>query len=131
MQFDHLKRREFITLLGGGVAWPVVARAQQGERVRRIGGLMGFAENDPEARLWVARFTQGLTESGWTVGRNLRMDIRWEADNSMDQMQIFAKELVTFQPDVILSSTTLATEALHRETRTIPIVFVIVSDPVG
>ena len=86
-----MKRRDFITLLGGAAAWPVAARAQQGERARRIGVLMGFAENDPEARLWIARFTQRLSELGWTVGRNLRMDIRWEADSSIDQMQIFAR----------------------------------------
>jgi putative ABC transport system substrate-binding protein len=122
-------RREFITLLGGSAAWPLAARAQQGERVRRIGVLMGFADNDPEARLWITRFTQGLSELGWIVGRNLQMDIRWDADSSIDQRQIFAKELVSLQPDVILSSTTPATAALHRETRTIPVVFVIVSDP--
>src|ERR1700746_1125889 len=131
MHFDPLKRREFITLVGGAVAWPVVARAQQGERVRRIGVLMGFAENDPEARLWIAEFTQGLSELGWIVGRNLRMDIRWEADSSSDQIRIFVKELVSLQPDVIFSSTTTAPDALHRETRTIPVVFVIVSDPIG
>src|SRR5215471_3429603 len=124
-------RREFITLLGGSAAWPLAARAQQGERVRRIGVLMGFADNDPEARLWITRFTQGLSELGWIVGRNLQMDIRWDADSSTDQSQIFAKELVSLQPDVILSSTTPATAALHRETRTIPVVFVIVSDPLG
>jgi hypothetical protein len=147
MQFDPLKRREFITLVGGAVAraqqvfpgarrarWfrpkprcctyclscvPLRREATLGERVRRIGVLMGFAENDPEARLWIAEFTQGLSELGWIVGRNLRMDIRWEADSSSDQMRIFAKELVSLQPDVILSSTTTATDALHRETRTI------------
>ena len=126
-----MKRREFITLLGSAAAWPVVARAQQGERVRRIGVLMGFADNDPEARLWIARFTQELSELGWIVGRNLQMDIRWDADSSIDQRQIFAKELVSLQPDVILSSTTPATAAIHRETRAIPVVFVIVSDPIG
>jgi putative ABC transport system substrate-binding protein len=126
-----MKRREFITLLGGAAAWPLAARAQQRDRLRRIGVLMGFAENDPEARLWIVRFTQGLSELGWVVGRNLRMDIRWEADGSIDQMRIFARELVNLQPDVILSSTTPATDALHRETRTIPVVFVIVSDPIG
>ena len=126
-----MKRREFITLLGGAAAWPLAARAQQRDRLRRIGVLMGFADNDPEARLWIARFTQGLSELGWIVGRNLQMDIRWDADSSIDQRQIFAKELVSLQPDVILSITTPATAALHRETRTIPVVFVIVSDPIG
>jgi ABC-type uncharacterized transport system substrate-binding protein len=124
-------RREFITLLGGAAAWPLAASAQLGDRVRRIGVLMGYAENDPEATLWMARFTQGLSELGWIVGRDLRMDIRWDADGSIDQRQIFAKELVNLRPDVILSSTTPATDALHRETQTIPVVFVIVSDPIG
>ena len=97
-ELHHASRRR------GGVA--LVARAQQGERVRRIGVLMGFADNDPEARLWIARFTQGLSELGRIVGRNLQMDIRWDTDSSMDQRQISAKELVSLQPDVILSSTT-------------------------
>ena len=132
MQFVQLKRREFIAVLGGAAAaWPLAALAQQGEHVRRIGALMGFAENDPEARLWIAKFIQGLSELGWIVGRNLQMDIRWDAESSIDQRQIFAKELVSLQPDVILSITTPATAALHRETRTIPVVFVIVSDPIG
>jgi putative tryptophan/tyrosine transport system substrate-binding protein len=126
-----MKRREFIAGLGIAAMWPVVARAQQPERVRRIGVLMGFADSDREARLWIAKFTEGLSELGWIVGRNLRMDIRWEADSSIDQMRIFAKELVNLQPDVILSSSTAATDALHRETQTIPVVFVIVSDPIG
>src|SRR5262245_55085505 len=97
-----IERREFIVTLGSAAAWPVVARAQQGERMRRIGVLMGFADNDPEARLWIARFTQGLSELGWIVGRNLQMDIRWDADSSIDQRQIFAKELVSLQPDVMI-----------------------------
>ena len=88
-----MQRRKFIAGLGSAAAWPVVVRAQQGERVRRIGVLMGFAENDPEARLWVGEFTRGLSELGWIVGRNLRMDLRWEADSSSDQIRIFAKEL--------------------------------------
>jgi len=124
-------RREFIAGLGSAAAWPVVARAQPSDRVRRVGVLMGFGDNDPEARLWIARFTQGLSDLGWIVGRNLQMEARWAADSSNDQMQIFAKELVNLQPDVILSSSTVATDALHRETRTIPVVFVIVSDPIG
>jgi putative tryptophan/tyrosine transport system substrate-binding protein len=101
--------------LGSAAAWPVVARGQQ--RERRIGVLMGFSDNDREATLWIARFTQGLSELGWTVGRNLRMDIRWEADSSINQMQLFAKELVNLQPDVILTSSTVATDALHRKRR--------------
>ena len=127
-----IQRREFIAGLGSAAAWPVVmASAQQGDRVRRVGVLMGFADSDPEAKLWIARFTQGLSDLGWIVGRNLQMETRWAADSSNDQMQIFARELVNLQPDVILSSSTVATDALHRETRTIPVVFVIVSDPIG
>jgi putative ABC transport system substrate-binding protein len=126
-----MRRREFITLLGGAaVAWPLAARAQQGERVRRIGVLMAFDENDSRAKAWLARFIQGLSELGWTAGRNLRMDVRWAGDN-VDRMRMFAKELVNLQPDVILAFGTPVTAALKRETRTIPIVFAIVSDPVG
>jgi putative tryptophan/tyrosine transport system substrate-binding protein len=126
-----MKRREFITLLGGAAAtWPLVARAQQGSRMRRIGVLMQFAENDPVAMAQLSGFMQGLAELGWTDGRNLRMDLRWAA-GSVDRARMFAKELVDLQPDVILAHTTPATAALQRETRTIPIVFAVVSDPVG
>jgi putative ABC transport system substrate-binding protein len=98
--------------------------------MRRIGVLMNVDENDPEAKVWLSGFTQGLSELGWTDGRNLRMDVRW-AGERVNQIRNFAKELVGLQPDVILASGTLATAALQRETRTIPIVFVIVADPVG
>ena len=126
-----MKRREFITLVGGGVAaWPLAARAQQVERMRRIGVLMAFDENDPKAKGWLSNFTQGLAELGWTDGHTARMDVRWAA-GSVDRMRTFAKELVEREPDVIVASTTPVTAALQRETRTIPIVFVIVSDPVG
>jgi putative tryptophan/tyrosine transport system substrate-binding protein len=114
-----LKRREFITLLGGSAAaWPLVARAQQGNRMRRIGVLILFG------------FMQELAQLGWTDGRNLQMDLRW-AVGSVDRTRTFAKELVDLQPDVILAHSTPATAALQRETRTIPIVFAVVSDPVG
>jgi putative tryptophan/tyrosine transport system substrate-binding protein len=126
-----LKRREFIGFIGGAAAaWPLYARAQQPERMRRIGVLMAFDENDPQTRGWLANFTQGLGELGWTDGRTVRMDVRWAA-GSVDRMRTFAKELVELQPDVIFASTTPVTAALQRETRTIPIVFVLVSDPVG
>src|ERR1017187_5088236 len=126
-----MRRREFITLLGGTVAaWPLAARAQQPERMRRIGVLMAFDERDARAKGWLSRFTQGLSELGWTEGRNLQMEVRWAAD-SVDRMRMFAKELVELRPDVILSFGTPVTAALQRETRTIPIVFAIVSDPVG
>jgi putative ABC transport system substrate-binding protein len=124
-----MKRREFIAGLGAA-AWPVVARAQQQERVRRVGVLMGADENDSQRKGWLSAFTQGLAELGWTNGRNLRMDIRWAGDN-VDRMRMFAKELADLQPDVIFSHTTPVTAALQRQTRTIPIVFVFVGDPVG
>jgi putative tryptophan/tyrosine transport system substrate-binding protein len=116
--------------LGGAVAWPFAARAQQPGRMRRIGVLMGLDENDPDAKVSLSDFTQGLSELGWTDGRNVRIDVRWAGDN-VDRMRMFAKELVNLQPDVILSQNTAPTAALHRETRTIPIVFVTVADPVG
>ena len=107
-----------------------VARAQQDERVRRIGVLMAYDESDPEAKTFLSAFTQGLAELGWAEGRNLRMDVRWTA-GSVDRMRMYAKELVDLQPDVIFATRTPATAALQRETRTIPIVFVDVSDPIG
>jgi putative ABC transport system substrate-binding protein len=126
-----MKRREFITLIGGAaVVWPCAAHAQQPDRMRRIGVLMGFGENDPEAKAQLSGFMQGLADLGWTDGRNLRMDFRWAADN-IDRMRMFAKELVDLRPEMILSGTTPVTAALQRETRTIPIVFAGISDPVG
>jgi ABC-type uncharacterized transport system substrate-binding protein len=129
-----VRRREFITLLGGAAVpsmlWPLYARAQQPDRMRRIGVLMAFDENDPKTKGWLSNFTQWLAELGWTDGHTVRMDVRWAA-GSVDRMRTFAKELVQLQPDVIFASTTPVTAALQRETRTIPIVFVIVSNPVG
>ena len=125
-----MKRREFITLLGGAAAWPLAAHAQQPERMRRIGVLMGFDENDPEAKGWLSGFMQGLAELGWSDGRNMRMDVRWTAGNP-DRMRAFAKDLVDLKCDVILSQTTPVTAALQLETQTIPIIFVMVADPVG
>ena len=125
-----MRRREVITLLGGAAAWPVAARAQQGQPMRRIGVLMAFNETDSRAKGWLFRFTSGLSELGWTNGSNLRIDVRW-AGNDVKQMRLSAKELVGIKPDVILSFGTPVTAALQRETRTIPIVFAIVSDPVG
>src|SRR5271170_3692122 len=126
-----MRRRDFITLVGGAAAtWPLAARAQPDERMRHVGVLMAFNENDPRATVWLSRFTQGLTELGWADGHNLLMDVRWAGDD-VDRMRMFAKQLVNLQPDVILAFGTPVTAALQRETRTIPIVFVIVSDPVG
>src|ERR1700694_4458737 len=126
-----MRRREFITVLGGAaMAWPRIAHAQQTDRMRRIGVLMALGENDPEAKAWLSAFTQGLQELGWTDGRNLRMEVRWAAGD-VDRMRMFAKELVGLQPDVILSIGTPVTAALQRETRTIPIGFVGPSDSLG
>jgi putative ABC transport system substrate-binding protein len=126
-----VRRREFITLLGGAAAWPLAARAQQAERMRRIGVLMGYAENDSDAQARVAGFREGLQKLGWTEGRNIRIDTRWVAPDDAESMQRFAKELVALQPDLIISSITPTTAALLQETRTIPIVFAQIADPVG
>jgi putative tryptophan/tyrosine transport system substrate-binding protein len=126
-----MRRREFITLLGGAVAvWPLTARAQRTERMRRIGVLVGSAESDPESVPRVTAFERGLTELGWVSGRNVLIDYRWAA-GEYAHMQGLAKELVELQPDVLLASSTPVVAALARETGTIPIVFVVVSDPIG
>jgi len=125
-----MRRREFIAGLGSAaVAWPALARAQQGDRIRRIGVLMSFAE-DPETKAFLSVFLQGLAELGWTGGHNVRIEVRWAAAN-VDRARMYAKELVDLQPDMILAQGTPMTAALQRETRTIPLIFVNVSDPVG
>jgi putative ABC transport system substrate-binding protein len=124
-----MRRREFIAGLGAA-AWPMTARAQQGERVRRIGVLMPFDENDPIAKPRVSALTQALAGLGWIDGRNLRMDLRW-AGVDINRMRSLARELVGLQPDIMLASGTAATAVLQPETRTIPIVFVNLSDPVA
>ena len=124
-----MKRRKFITLLGGAAAWPVVARAQQGDPVRRIGILMGSADN-AEYRPRVALFIQTLAQLGWTDGRNVIIDIRWNS-NDPQRMAEQARELVQLKPDVILASPSRVVFPVQKETRTIPIVFVTVSDPIG
>jgi len=124
-------RREFIAGLGGATAlWPLASRAQQPDRLRRVGVLMGFDENDPEAKRWLSGFTEALAQLGWADGRNLRIDFRW-AGGIVDRARFLATELVALQPDVILSTSTFTTAALQRETRTVPIIFVLVADPVG
>jgi len=125
-----MRRREFIAGLGSAAAWPLAARAQQPERMRRIGVLMGWNEMDREAQSNLAAFVQELQQLGWTDGRNMRIDYRW-SNGDVDRMQVFAKELADSAPDAILAHTTPVTAALQQATRTIPIVFVIVSDPVG
>jgi ABC-type uncharacterized transport system substrate-binding protein len=127
----QMERRAFITLLGGAAAaWPLAAHAQQGDRVRRIGVLIGLDEDDPAAKLRVFAFTQALAELGWTDGRNVRIDIRW-AGVDINRIRALAQELVGSQPDIILASSLPAVAAVQRETRTIPIVFSIVADPVA
>jgi putative tryptophan/tyrosine transport system substrate-binding protein len=130
MQFDQLKRREFITLLGGGAAaWPLAARSQPTERVRRIGVLSGFAENDPQAQAEITAFRQGLQRLGW-MGRNIRIAYRW-GQGELDRTRTVARELIALQPEAVLAASTPAVKALLGETRTVPIVFVRVADPLG
>jgi putative tryptophan/tyrosine transport system substrate-binding protein len=123
-------RREFITLLGGAAAWPLAARAQQGERVRRIGVLLGFAADNTDGRARLAAFLQSLQQLGWTEGRNMRIDIRWGGGDA-ERHRRYAAELVALAPDVILASSSPAVGPLLQATRTIPIVFTAVTDPVG
>jgi putative tryptophan/tyrosine transport system substrate-binding protein len=126
-----MRRRQFIALVGGAtVALPFAVDAQQVERVRRIGVLMGFAETDPTARSWVIAFRDALTKLGWTEGSNLRIELRWAAADP-DRIRTLARELVELRPDAIFDQTTPVTGALARETQTIPIVFVYVADPIG
>jgi putative ABC transport system substrate-binding protein len=125
-----MKRRNFITLLGGAAAWPLAARAQQGDRVRRISVLMPRDENDPAAKTSVSAFTQALASLGWTDGRNARIDLRW-AGADINRIRALAQELVSLKPDIIFTSGTAAPAVLQRETRTIPIVFANVADPVA
>jgi len=125
-----VQRREFITLLSSVAAWPIAARAQQPDRMRLIGVLMGYVESDRAAQSWLAAFRGALRKLGWTEGSNLRIEVRWSA-NDPARMRTLAKELVDLRPNVLLGSSTPVTGALARETRTIPIVFAGVSDPIG
>jgi putative tryptophan/tyrosine transport system substrate-binding protein len=125
-----MRRREFLGALGGAAAWPLAARAQQGERMRRIGVLMNFAVDDPEAQSRNAGFLQGLSELGWAVGRNVRIDLRWGAGDT-DRHRQYAAELLALAPDVILANSSAALSSLLQATRTVPIVFTTVADPVG
>ena len=125
-----MRRREFITLIGGAAAWPLVARAQQGERVRRIGVLMNLSADDPEGPPRIAAFSQTLRQLGWTVGHNVQIDYRWGAGDA-DLYRKYAAELVAHAPDVIVASNTSSVRALQMATRTTPIVFASAVDPVG
>ena len=125
-----IPRREFMALLGGATAWPLVATAQQDGAMRRVAVLMAFGEGDPGGQARVAAFREGLQELGWAEARNIRIDTRW-ATADVALIERLAKELVALQPDLILSNSTPTTAALLQQTRTIPIVFAVVSDPVG
>ena len=125
-----MKRREFITLLGGATAWPLAAQAQQRERMRRVAVLMSFGADDAEGQSRVTAFAQGLQELGWSEGRNLRVEYRWAAGNA-DNIRKYAAELVATKPDVIVGSGTPTVTSLEQATRTVPVVFVQVTDPVG
>jgi putative ABC transport system substrate-binding protein len=126
----YVRRREFIGGLGGAAAWPLAARAQQGNRVRRIGVLLPLDESDPGQKHRLSVFTQALAGLGWTDGRNVRIDLRW-GGGDINRIRTLAQELVGLQPDIVLAGSTLPTVALQRETRTIPIVFVGLFDPVS
>jgi ABC-type uncharacterized transport system substrate-binding protein len=126
-----MRRRDFVKgIVGSAVSWPLAARAQQAERMRRIGVLMAYAVSDSEAQDYLAAFREALQKLGWREGRNIEIETRWAALEPK-AMQQFAKELVSLQPDLILSQTTPTTVALLQQTRTIPVIFGIASDPVG
>jgi len=124
-----MKRREFVTLLGGAAAWPLAARAQQPGQTRRIGVLLGFSESDPEAQTWMTALQDGLQKLGWVRNRNLHIDYRWSGSN-VNRLRALAKELVNLQPDLIVAGATQAAVALLQEARSTPILFVQISDPV-
>jgi len=125
-----MRRRAFITILGGVAAWPLAGHAQQPERVRRVGVLIAFPENDPITQALVTAFAQALARLGWIEGKNIRIDYRFAAGDAA-LFKTYAAELVGLSPDAILASTAPAVAALRQQTRTIPIVFVLVTDPVG
>ena len=125
-----MKRREFITLLGVSAVWPLVARAQQGERMRRVGVLLPAAADNADFQVWVGAFQQGLALLGWTIGRNVRIDMRWGARDA-ELIRRYAAELVGLAPDVILAHGISTVGPLRQATRTVPIVFPVMGDPVG
>jgi putative tryptophan/tyrosine transport system substrate-binding protein len=126
-----MRRREFITLLGGAAAWPLSARAQQHGRIRRVGVLMNLAEDDPDSKLRLMAFQQGLEKLGWSEGRNIHLDVRFALPTNEQQVQMLVKELLALSPDVVVAPGTAPTAAFRRESRNVPIVFIAVGDPVG
>jgi ABC-type uncharacterized transport system substrate-binding protein len=126
-----MRRRDFFGLIGGAAAWPVAARAQQGERMRRVGVHMNSPADSPEGKARFGAFMQGLDQLGWNDGRNVRIDVRWAAAGDVDRNRKTAAELIALAPDIILATTGPSATALQRATRTIPIVFAMVLDPVG
>ncbi|MGC2069872.1 MAG: ABC transporter substrate-binding protein [Pseudolabrys sp.] len=127
-----MRRREFITLIGGAsAAWPLAARAQQPDRMRHIGVLMAHAESDPEFQTYVSAFRERLQKLGWTEGRNIQLDFRWGALDDAEMRQRSALELIALKPDLIVTQNTPPTASMLQQTRTIPVVFVIVADPLG
>jgi putative ABC transport system substrate-binding protein len=126
-----VKRRDFITLLGGAAAWPFAARAQQPDRVRRIAVLAVYAKDDPEIQARLAGIRQGLEKRGWSEGRNIQIDYRFAPDATADDTELLAKELVALRPDVIFTHSTPVVATLRRETNVIPIVFAGIADPIG
>jgi putative ABC transport system substrate-binding protein len=125
-----MRRRQFITLLGGAAAWPLAARAEQGERFRRIGVLTNLAADDPEGQVRNTAFAQALAQLGWTVGHNLRIEQRWAAGDA-ERIRRYAAELVALAPDVVLATGAAGVAPVLHATRTVPVVFVLVPDPVG
>ena len=125
-----MQRREFISLLGGAATWPLAARAQQSERMRRIGVLLGYAESDPETKLRIAAFRAGLAKRGWSEGHNIQIDFRFSAATASEQTAL-AKELLALHPEAVLAHTTTVVAAVQRESQGTPVVFVGVSDPIG
>src|SRR5262249_4260999 len=125
-----MRRREFLGALGGAAAWPLAARAQQPERMRRIGALMNLAADDPQGQARLAAFQQALQTLGWSDGRNVRIDIRWH-ENDADRARTSAQELIALAPDIFLADGTVSVGALQHVARALPIVFANVADPVG
>jgi putative ABC transport system substrate-binding protein len=126
-----MRRREFITLIGSAAAWPLSARAQRPDQIRRVGVLVGLAEDDPDAKARLGALRQGLEKLGWSEGRNIHLDVRYVLPADEQRAQMLAKELLAAGPDVVVAQTTALTAAFRRENRNVPIVFIAVGDPIG